>query len=398
MVVNNLYPTHSNTDVKIIGRIAYVVNSAAFFVSHRLPLAEAARDLGYEVTIILGKAISLEMETDAVNRLTELNFNYKICNYSGSSLNPLTELIGFIQLCVALLSFKPNLIHCVSPKGILYGGLASHLVKPDKVFFAISGLGYLFSVSGKISSGRKAVQIIYKNLLSLALRHKNKTIIVQNNDDASFVSKDLNFDSKDIFLISGSGVNLDLYPLENLKNKENIVLFASRLLAEKGVREFAEAAQILKKKCPQWRFVIAGASDYLTPSGVTDAEIKTWTDQGYIEYLGYVKDMTEYFSKATICCLPSYYREGLPKTLIEAAASCCAVVTTDSVGCRDAVVVGETGELVTPRSVDSLVNVLFGMLSNPDMVHMYGINGRRLAEKKWSLRRISQIHMALYQS
>ena len=116
-----------------------------------------------------------------------------------------------------------------------------------------------------------------------------------------------------------------------------------------------------------------------------------------VNYWGHMEDMENVLSQASIVVLPSY-REGLPKTLIEAAASCCAIVTTDSVGCRDAVVVGETGELVTPRSVDSLVNVLFGMISNPDMVHMYGINGRRLAEKKWSLRRISQIHMALYQS
>lgn len=393
---NKVHDKFYRDDQNAVRRIAYVVNHAAFFVSHRLALAEAARDAGYDVCIILGRPISLGMEEEARETLSRNGFRCVECMYSGKSINPLTELIGFIKLCVILLNYKPNIVHCISPKGILYGGMASRFIKVDKVLFAFSGLGYLFSQTGTISLIKDFFRFSYKKFLLFSLHHSNRIIIVQNNEDAAFVTNELHVDPKYITLIPGSGVDLNKYPLDNFDDKENIVLFASRMLAEKGVREFAAAARILKKRWPEWRFVMAGAADYTTPSSISVAELKLWDSQGHVEYLGYVSDMQALFSSSSICCLPSYYREGLPKTLIEAAAARCAVVTSNSVGCRDAVVAGVTGDLVEPRAVSDLVEVLSNLMASPARIRTYGRNGRLLAEEKWSIADIASIHLRLY--
>jgi len=200
----------------------------------------------------------------------------------------------------------------------------------------------------------------------------------------------------EIVLIPGSGVDTARLTRASIRDKEPIVLFPARMLAEKGALDFIEAARLLRASAPNWRFVMAGAADYENPSAVSRQQLEACQAEGVIEWLGHVNDMEPVYAKSSIVCLPSYYREGLPKSLLEAAAAGCAVVTTDSTGCREAIAPGTTGELVPPRSPRALANALQGLIEDRVRRESYGRAGRERAVQSFSIETVVQRVMSLY--
>ncbi len=377
-------------------KILYVVNHAAFFVSHRLPIALAARDQGFSIDLITGQAGSPSMEVLATAKLKEARLSHERVSFSSGGLNLITELIGLIQLIKKVNKMQPDIIHCISPKGIIYGGLAARFTKAKNLILAISGMGFAFTQGNYLSKFRNLLSKIYNLIFSFILKHPNVRVIVQNNDDRRIVIKK-GLDSNKIVLIPGSGVELEKFVNSEIEAKAPIILFPARMLWDKGVEEFIEAAKQLKSLMPKWRFIMAGAADYQNPTSVPISLLEELNIKKIVEWVGHVDDMTPYFSEASIVCLPSY-REGMPKCLMEAAAAGCAVVTTDTVGCREAVLPDISGFLVPVRDSEALKNMLYLLMNNRNLREGFGRSGRELAIDRFGLDAVIKSTLSIYRN
>lgn len=363
-------------------RLVFLTNNAAFLVSHRLPIALGAVDAGYSVSILFGQPGSASMEKLAIDELKNCHLGYKKLFFSSAGLNLIFEVVGFFQLFFLLRRIKPDLLYCASPKGVLYGGLAARLAGVGSLVLAISGMGFAFTKSQKNLWLRKVVAFVYNRFFLYVLKHKNIRVIVQNKDDYAFILSKI--ESSKINLISGSGVDLERFVNFPIEKKEPIVVLPARMVEDKGVLEFIDAVKTLKVAAPGWKFILAGAADFKNPSAISLDLICSWRDRGLVEWAGHVEDIASLLGKASIVCLPSY-REGMPKALLEAAAAGCAIVTTDVVGCRDAIIPGETGDLVTVQDSQALVDSIYSLIVNRKKREQYGRKGRDLAIRNFSV-------------
>lgn len=376
-------------------RIAFIVNHAAFFVSHRFNLALAAREAGFEVCLFTGQAGSVQMETTAVHHLKLNGLLHKKALFTSSGMNPLIELIGLLQLVWFILRFQPDIVHCASPKGVLYGGIAARLGGAPALLLAISGMGYAHTTGGSHVRSRGWVRKIYNVLSRFAFDHRNVRVIVQNRDDYMSILESGLATEHTVTTIPGSGVQLARYAECTVSDKRDIVLLPARMLKDKGVVEFVEAARWVKERQPRWRFVLAGAAGYQNPSAIAKVHLQAWQAEGCVEWIGHVEDMTELYREASIVCLPSY-REGMPKSLLEAAAAGCAVVTTDVPGCRDAIEPGVTGDKVPARDSGALATALLSLIEDPNRRRAYGMQGQKRAKKLFSIDTVSDRTVAIY--
>ena len=375
--------------------VAFVVNHVAFFVSHRLPLAIGARRSGFAVRLLTGQAGSQEMEQVAEAQLQAAGVEHRRAIFSSASMNPLVELLGVLQLVWFMLRYKPDVVHCASPKGVLYGGIAARLCRIPGLVLAISGMGYAYTQGAGQGGDRVFVRRVYGALAGFAFHHPNVQVIVQNQDDYQSVIENGLANARRVTLIPGSGVDLSLFTGCNPADKARMVLLPARMLKDKGVEEFVEAARLLKEIAPDWRFVLAGAAGYDNPTAIGVAQLQAWQVEGCIEWLGHVNDMTPLFREAAIVCLPSY-REGMPKVLLEAAAAGCAVVTTDVTGCREAVEPGVTGDLVPVRDSGALANMLLSLIKDEQRRQAYGVKGQERAKALFSVESVISQTLDIY--
>lgn len=359
-------------------KIAFVVNNAGFFATHRLGIAIEALSRGHIVHLFVGQAGSASVEPWALKKIHDAGVPVTQMGFRSGGMNPVTEISGLVQLLLALRRYRPDIIHSATPKANLYTGLVARLLGNRRMVFAISGLGTLFTSSGKLTHVQRSVRYLYCSLLSVAFANPRKSIIVQNNVDAGFITRLRGVRPSDVTLIAGSGVNLEKF---TRGEKKPMVLFPARVLSDKGAREFASSAIVLCQKYPDWRFVIAGPADYDNPKAIPQPEIDQWTAAG-IEHLGFVENMAPLFNAASIVCLPSY-REGFPKVLMEAAAASAAVVSTDAIGCRDAFVADQTGLQVPVADSGAVERALERLIMDQDLREQMGRVGRALAEERF---------------
>ena len=358
-----------------------------FFLSHRLPIAQAARSRGYQVEIAT-------MGTRGVETIEQLGFRHHRLPLSRSGRNPLKELITLYSLWRLLRETKPGLVHLVTIKPVLYGGIAARILKIPGVVSAISGLGFLFV---RRSAFVERVSLYLALLLyRLSLRHPNQRVIFQNPDDMKRLGEAVGLDEGKIRLIPGSGVDLQAFPETPEPDGLPVVVMASRLLTDKGIYQFVEAARILSSSGVKARFQLIGEPDPGNPQSVSQKTIREWTREGVVECLGFREDIPQIFSRAHIVTLPSFYGEGLPKVLVEAAACGRAVVTTDWPGCRDAIEPGDSGLLVTPRDSQALADALQRLVEDPDLRRRMGKAGRKLAEERFAIEKVVDAHLAIY--
>ncbi|MDZ3990445.1 glycosyltransferase family 4 protein [Pseudomonas sp. Teo4] len=319
-----------------------VVNDPAFFMSHRLPVATAAQDEGYEVHIATQSGASV---ADIRGR----GFYHHELPLSRSGKNPFRELKSVISLWRLCWRIRPSVLHLVTIKPVLYGGIAARLAPVKGVLAAISGLGFVFMANGtKAAALRRVISILYR----LALGKKNLRVVFQNPDDKKALEVIGAVTEEKSVIIRGSGVNLNDYQAYPEPVGVPVVTLAARLLRDKGVIEFVEAARYLKLQGLIANFQLVGDPDPGNPTSIDADQLEAWTREGVVQCLGYQSDMASVFRHSHIVVLPSY-REGLPKVLVEAAACGRAVVTTDVPGCRDAVEPGVSGLLVPVRNVPS---------------------------------------------
>lgn len=366
-------------------KLLFVVNVDWFFLSHRLPIALGARQNGYEVHIATGV-------TDKRSELESYGLEVHPLGLVRGGIGPLNAFKTLCELCRIFREFKPDVVHLVSIKPILLGGLVARWLRVPAVVSAVSGLGYIFTAISPVAKLRRwAVGRIY----SWALGHKNQTVIFQNPDDCETLISEVGVSHTKVEIIRGSGVDLNQYVVTPEPLGVPVVLLPARLLADKGVFEFVKAARLLHARGISARFVLAGMVDLANPTGVSQSALDGWLSEGVVEHWGYRADMPQVIASSNLVVLPSY-REGLPKVLLEAAACGRAVVTTNVAGCRDAIKPGFTGLLVPARDSESLAQAIEQLLTNSKLRTAMGLAGRKLAEEEFDVRAVVDKHIAIY--
>lgn len=366
-------------------KLLIVVNSAASLLSHRLPLALAAKKEGYEVHISTSPG-------SGVDQIVSLGLTHHSIPLSRSGMNLIAEFRTLFALFLLFRRVKPDIVHLVTIKPVLYGGIAARAAGVPGVVAAISGLGFVFMNTGlKVAIVRMLAVRVYR----LAFGKRNLKVIFQNPDDCKTIMKATHLEASKVVMIRGSGVDLLKFAAEPFLQGSPVVVMAARLLRDKGVNEFVEAAMLLKQRGLQARFWLVGDLDPGNPTSVEEAELTQWRAASAIELLGHREDIAQIFAQSHIVVLPSY-REGLPKVLLEAAACGRAIVTSDVPGCRDAIEAGVTGILVPPRDALVLADAIERLLQDAPLREQMGRAGRNLAEREFSIEKVVEIHLAVY--
>ncbi len=367
-------------------RLLFVVNNPAFFVSHRLPIGLAARDRGWDVHVATPRG-----DGEDVIRSHGLAFHPIPLSRRGAI--PTREIRSLFRLYRLFARLRPDVVHLVTIKPLLYGSLAAQLARIPRVVGAVSGLGTVYIAQGPLASARRAlVELGYR----LALAHKDKRVIFQNPDDrAQFVGRGL-LRPDDAVLIRGSGVDTDVFRPSPEPPGPPTVVLPSRMLWDKGVGEFVEAARLLHARNIAARFVLAGGTDPGNATCIDERQLCDWVHQGAVEWWGHRKDMPAVFAAAHVVCLPSY-REGLPKALIEAAACGKPLVATDVPGCREVVSHGANGLLVPPRNAAALADALEKLIVDPELRRSMCQASRDMAVRHFSLREVVERTLELYE-
>jgi glycosyltransferase involved in cell wall biosynthesis len=366
-------------------RLLFVVNVDWFFLSHRLPIALEAQRQGYQVHIATGL-------TDKSDELQRYGLVVHPLALDRSSTGLSNALRTMVELWKVFRAVRPDVVHLVTIKPVLLGGLVARLAGVPAVVAAVSGLGFVFMAHGAKAAVRRW---LVGGLYRVALGHRNLKVIFQNPDDRASLSKLAHLPDSKVAMIRGSGVDLAQYGHAPLPPGVPVVLLAARLLADKGVREFVQAARLLKQQGVSARFCLAGCVDLANPASLDEAELTQWVNEGVVELWGQRSDMPEVLNSAHLVVLPSY-REGLPKVLLEAAACGRTVVTTDVPGCRDAIDPGVTGVLVPVRNAAALADALKGLINNPARCQAMGNAGRALAEGVFDVRQVVAAHLRIY--
>jgi glycosyltransferase involved in cell wall biosynthesis len=368
-------------------RLLYVVNNPAFFLSHRLPLAMAAKEAGFDVHVAT-------MAGPSASQIVAHGLSHHVVPMTRSGKNPVQELHTLYALWSLFRRLRPDLVHAVTIKPVLYGGIAARLAGVPAFVAAVSGLGFVFTGGAQgFNFVRRAAVVLYR----LALGHLNSRVIFQNANDCEVLSRAGVVRPQQVVMVRGSGVDLDFFRATPEPKGAPVAIMVSRLLRDKGVREFVAAARASSGCASGLRWVLVGSPDPGNPASITDAEFKLWEREALVECMGEQTDIASLYAYAHIAVLPSY-REGLPKSLIEAAACARAVVTTDVPGCRDAIEPDVTGLLVPARDSAALAAAVQRLADDPDLRRRFGAAGRELAEREFDIRKVVQAHLDVYRA
>ena len=371
-------------------KIAYIINHLSFFYSHIMAHALLARKSGFEIKVFCGEAISLDSEKFAIKQIKLNKINYVNCNFNSVSLNPLKDIIGAFKLFTNIRNYSPDIVHITTPKAQILGGIITRLLRIDAMIIFISGMGYLFS--NNLNLLEKIYKKVFFKIQSIIFKHKKLKIIVENKHDYKYFINSFVLRKNTISLIKGSGVNLKKFKKINT-TKNKIILLPARVVKEKGVVEFIKAARLLNKY--KYNFVIAGPLDYQKSSGFSNFELAKLNFDNSVKFIGYHKNIYDILKKTAIVCLPSY-REGLPKSLCEAAACGIPIVTTDTVGCSEVVIPGFNGELCKIRNHISLAKKLEKIILNHKLRKAYAKNSNNYAKKNFDINIIGDQIVKIY--
>jgi len=362
-----------------VPRLLFVVTEDWYFVSHRLALAVAARHAGFDVAVATRFDRHRQAIEDAGLRAIPFGMNRR-------GLNPVALLREAVELAGIYRRERPDVVHLVALRPVVVGGLAARLAGVPRIVSAVTGMGFLFTDGGRLPWVRRAVQRLLPWLLSRGLT------IVQNDDDARQLAA-FGLRPDRLRLIAGAGVDTRRFAPGTTSAGAPVVMMASRLLRDKGIAEFVEAARTLHGRGA--RFVLVGAIDADNPASISDADLKRWVADGVVEWWGHSEDMAATLAQATIVCLPSY-REGLPKALLEAMARGKPCVATDVPGCREAVRHEDNGLLVPAKDAAALAAAIGRLLDHPDERQRMGTRGRERAVEEFSQERVIEATLAVY--
>lgn len=368
-------------------RILYVGNDMRYYFLHRHALAMAAREAGYEVHAALPGG---EGEKDLIRS----GIRWHRLPLKRGGVKPLHDAATLLKLYRLYHVLDPDIIHHHTIKPVIFGGLCARATGKRRVVSGITGLGHVFVSRGAWARARrKLVMGAYR----FALGQSQSRAIFQNRDDMTAFLEAEVVPAGCARLIRGSGVDLAKYCVKPEPVGPPAVVLVSRMLWNKGVGEFVEAARMLKSQGCDARFMLVGDVDETNPDSIPTEQIRRWREDGYVEWMGWVEDMPSVYESAGIVCLPSKYGEGVPRSLIEAAACGRPIVTTDSPGCREIVRDGENGFLVPLNDAGALASAIDRLVVDRDLRKKLGVRGREIAEAEFSLERVIAETLAVYE-
>ena len=365
-------------------RLLFVVGDDGAFRSHRMPVARAARDAGFAVAVAC--PVTAHGDTIRAEGIRVLPVSMKRAHVS-----PLADLRTLAALWRLYRDERPDIVHLVAMKPVLYGAMAARLAGVPVSVGALTGLGYVFS-SGDIRA--RLLRPLLRWALGWVLNGRRSTCVVQNPDDAAFVAG-LGIDRRRIVVIPGSGVDPARFAPSPEPAGPVRVTMVSRMLWDKGVGEFVEAARLSRSRQPTLRFTLIGAPDEGTPAAVPVAQLDAWQAEGLVDWQGRRDDIPAVWKESHIAVLPSY-REGLPMALLEAASCGRPIVAADVPGSREIAREGESALLVPPRDPAALAAAILRLAHDPALRARLGAGGRALVEHTFSEDRIAAATLALW--
>jgi glycosyltransferase involved in cell wall biosynthesis len=367
----------SNPQLSVGRRSRYliVLNEIGFLYSHFWVLATAIQEAGWDVIVAARDGASPERAINAGMQFIPLRIKIGVGN-------PIEEIKGILDLRAIIHSCDPDLVHLVSLKNVLLGGMLIRWRKNASLLAAITGLGSLFVEDKWVYSALRPL-VIYG--LRQVFRKSRSVMALENPDDRLFFIDNNVVRATKSIVIPSAGLDSDaIIPMPH-NNLVITILCVCRMIRYKGILQLIEAARILHREGLRFELLFAGDIDESNPASLTRKELRSAEAEGVVKWLGYRTDVPELLNKSDIFCLPSYYREGLPRALVEACAAGCAIVTTDMPGCREVVVEGVNGRLVPPRDVVALADVLRALLCDPEACRRMGIESRRRFEEHFTM-------------
>jgi glycosyltransferase involved in cell wall biosynthesis len=340
-------------------------------------------DAGHEVI-----AAAPGRQPEVAARLAERGARYLPAPIQRTGLNPLFDAWSIARLGALMRQLRPELLFSYTHKPVIYGSLAAQLARVPQVFSMITGLGYAFAEGRQL--GRCALRAVTTRLYRTSLRSASG-VFFQNPDDlAEFQRRAIVGARHRLIRVNGSGVDVDHFSQVPLPAGPPSFLLIARLLRDKGIGEYVEAARRLRARHPAARFRLLGPADS-NPGAIAPAELERWGAEGVIDYLGETADVRPFLADSTVYVLPSAYREGTPRTVLEAMACGRAVITTDAPGCRETVTPGDNGFLVPVGDAAALAAAMERFILEPGLAAAMGARSRSLAEQKYDVRCVNAV-------
>ncbi|HEV2620459.1 MAG TPA: glycosyltransferase family 4 protein [Frateuria sp.] len=371
-------------------KFVFYANTDWYLYNFRLSTAQRLKADGHEV-------VMLSPPGPFGGRFAARGFRWITLPMDRASLNPLREAMTLKHLVRVLRREQPDLLHNFTVKCAVYGGTAARLAGVPATVNAVAGMGYVFtSNSVKARCLRPLVQAMMRG----SLDHRRSLLVLQNPDDAEIFRRSRLVAEDRIHVIRSSGVDTSRFRPSSMSGRDGRlrVLLAARLLWEKGIGEYVEAARRLKAQGRDIEFVLAGAPDHGNPRSVKSEQVQRWAEEGVITWLGHVEDMPALLSTIDVMALPSYYREGVPKSLIEGAAAGLALITTDQPGCREVVTRhGTDGLVVPPRNADALAELVARLDDDRELLARLGAKAREKALGEFDERMVIQRTLDVYE-
>jgi glycosyltransferase involved in cell wall biosynthesis len=361
-----------------------IVGSAEDFLPFRGDLVDALLSRGMQVHVALP---DLDANSALHSKFLAKGLVIHKVTMQRAGMNPIADLYTMWQLLQLIKAIKPDTVLANMIKPVIYGMMASSMAGVPHRFALISGLGYAFQDGNQRGLLRRVAEGLYT--LSLSGTHK---VFFQNPDDLNlFHQLGILKPNAPSCVVNGSGVNVDYYAYTPIPKGVPRFLLIARLLSYKGVREYVAAAKLVKAQYPEARFTLVGWIDYENPSAITQAELDTWIAEGTIDYMGRLADVRPAIAQCSVFVLPSSYREGTPRSILEAMSMGRAIITTDAPGCRETVRSEDNGLLVPICSVDELVKAMLKFVENSELVQRFGQRSREIAEEKYDVHKVNQI-------
>ena len=378
-------------DLLIKKKIIINLTEDWFFVSHFLGRALDAKKAGYDVYISCKEKKSRKYIEGKGIKFFSLPLDRR-------GINPIYEFYILLKYFYVFNKVKPDIVHNVGPKPIIYGSIIAKLLKIKSVINAPIGMGFVFTSS---SIKAKLLKRVLLFLFGITLnqhhgKNKKNRVIFENSDDMNYFIKAKIVRFNEAILIRGAGIEIDEKLIK--KQKENKIIkvaLVARMLKDKGIYEFVEAAKILKSKKIKCRFLLIGDIDKKNPTSLKKSILEEWNDQKIIEWLGWVENVKDILLETDILCLPSY-REGLPKSLLEGAAIGLPLVTCNTVGCREVVLDGINGYLVPIKESKKLALAILKLIENRELRVSMGKESLRIAKSKFSSEIINYQTISIY--
>lgn len=375
---------------KSINMIVIIGTIASSILSFRRDLVLALVQQGHQV-FVFATDFTLEQKEQA-KALGAIPVNYTI-NRTG--MNPLADFLSTLKLAHKIRKIKPDLVFSYFSKPVIFGTLAARLAGVKQIFGMLEGLGYTFTKQPEgFSKKAKLLQRVQISLYKLSFRFLDKIIFLNPDDPEDLVIKN-NIKVKDVVVLGGIGLDLKAYPYVKPNQKTVSFIFIGRLLKEKGINEFIAAAKLVKSTYPDVVFTVLGGLDEGNPGGIQKGELDALVRSGVIDYPGQVTNVAERIAQSSVFVLPSYYREGVPRSTQEAMAIGRPVITTDVPGCRETVVEGVNGFLIQPWDPQALAEKMIYFIEHPEQIEVMGLESYRMAQEKFDAEKVNKKLMNL---